>query len=67
MGLAFFGSPTFFCNVQRIEDGIVMTDLSMGMQPQWTFNFQVAAIGNLHLIREAGRRVKEPSNTKVLA
>jgi hypothetical protein len=43
-----------------------MTDLSMGIQPQWTFNFRVAAVANLHRASETGRRVKEPCDFKVL-
>jgi len=55
-----------FYAVQQIGDGIVMTDLRMGMEPDYTFRFRVAAVGNPHLVPEEGRRVKEPRNTKVL-
>jgi inner membrane protein len=56
-----------FYAVQQIGDGIVMTDLRMGMEPDYTFRFRVAAVGNPHLVPEAGRRVREPRNTKALA
>jgi len=55
-----------FYAVQQIGDGIVMTDLRMGMEPDYTFRFRVAAAGNPHLVPEEGRRVKEPRNTKTL-
>lgn len=56
-----------FYAVQRIGDGIVMTDLRMGMEPDYTFRFRVAAAGNPQLVPEEGRRVKEPRNTRALA
>ena len=56
-----------FYAVQQIGDGIVMTDLRMGMEPDYTFRFRVAAVGNPHLVPEAARRVREPRNTKALA
>jgi inner membrane protein len=55
-----------FYKVQQIGDGIVMTDLRMGMEPDYTFRFRVAAVANPHLVPEEGRRVKEPRNTKTL-
>jgi inner membrane protein len=56
-----------FYSVKQIGDGIVMTDLRMGMEPDYTFRFRVAAVGNPHLVPEVGRRVKEPRNTNALA
>jgi inner membrane protein len=56
-----------FYAVQQIGDGIVMTDLRMGMEPDYTFRFRVAAVGNPHLVPEEGRRVKERRNTEALA
>ncbi len=56
-----------FYAVQQIAGGIVMTDLRMGMEPDYTFRFRVAAVGNPHLVPEVGSRVKEPRNTEVLA
>jgi len=55
-----------FFAVQQIGDGIVMTDLRMGMEPDYTFRFRVAAAGNPHFVSEESRRVKEPRNTKAL-
>jgi inner membrane protein len=55
-----------FFAVQMIEKGIIMTDLRMGMEPDYTFRFLVAAAGNPHPVPEAGRRVKGPRTTKVL-
>ncbi|HWR92506.1 MAG TPA: hypothetical protein VN300_08760, partial [Desulfobacterales bacterium] len=55
-----------FYAVQQIWDGIVMTDLRMGMEPDYTFRFRVAAVGNPHLVPEEGRRVKEPRNIEAL-
>jgi inner membrane protein len=56
-----------FYSLQQIAGGIVMTDLRMGMEPDYTFRFRVAAAGNPHPVPEAGRRVKEPRNTEALA
>jgi inner membrane protein len=55
-----------FYAAQQIGDGIVMTDLRMGMEPDYTFRFRVAAVGNPHLVPEEGRRVKEPRNIEAL-
>jgi len=55
-----------FYAVQRIGDGIVMTDLRMGMEPDYTFRFRVASAGNPHPVPEVSRRVKEPRNFKAL-
>ena len=55
-----------FYAVQQIGDKIVMTDLRMGMEPDDTFRFRVAAVGNPHLVPEVDRRVKEPRNTTAL-
>jgi inner membrane protein len=56
-----------FYAVQQIGDGIVMTDLRMGMEPDYTFRFRVGAAGNAHSVPDAGRRVKAPRNAKMLA
>jgi inner membrane protein len=53
--------------VQQTGGGIVMTDLRMGMEPDYTFRFRVAAVGNPHPVPDSGSRVKEPRNTKALA
>jgi inner membrane protein len=53
--------------VQQTGRGIVMTDLRMGMEPDYTFRFRVAAVGNPHPVPDSGSRVKEPRNTKALA
>lgn len=55
-----------FYAVQQIAKDIVMTDLRMGMEPDYTFRFRVAAAGNPHPEPDAGRRVKGPRNTQVL-
>jgi inner membrane protein len=56
-----------FYAVRQIGDGLVMEDLRMGMEPDYTFRFQVAAAGNPHPVPEASRRVKSPRNTRVLS
>jgi inner membrane protein len=56
-----------FYAMQQMGDGIVMTDLRMGMEPDYTFRFRVASLGNPPLVPEVTRRVKEPRNTKALA
>jgi inner membrane protein len=55
-----------FYAVKQIDGGIVMTDLRMGMEPDYTFRFQVAALGNPHPVPEAGRRIREPRNIQAL-
>jgi hypothetical protein len=56
-----------FYAVQQIGGGIVMTDLRMGMEPDYTFRFRVASAENPHPVPEAPRRVKEPRNLKALS
>jgi inner membrane protein len=55
-----------FYAVQQIGNGIAMADLRMGLEPDYTFRFQVAATGNPHPVPEAGRRLKDPRDIKVL-
>ena len=56
-----------FYAVQQVADGIVVTDLRMGMEPDYTFRFRVASVGNPHPAPEAGSRIREPRNVKALA
>jgi len=56
-----------FYAVQQLGKDIVMTDLRMGMEPDYTFRFRVAAAGNPHPVPDAGRRLKGPRNAQVLA
>jgi inner membrane protein len=55
-----------FYSVQPVGEGIVMTDLRMGMEPDYTFRFQVAVAGNPHPVPAAARRIREPRNLAVL-
>lgn len=55
-----------FYAVERIGDGIVMTDLRMGMEPDYTFRFRVASAGNPHPVPVTPLRVREPRNLAVL-
>lgn len=55
-----------FYAVERVGEGIVMTDLRMGMEPDYTFRFQVAMAGNPHPVPAAARRIREPRNLAVL-
>ncbi len=55
-----------FYAAQRVGEGIVMTDLRMGMEPDYTFRFQVAAAGNPHPVPTTPVRLREPRNLAVL-
>lgn len=37
-----------FYKVERVNDDIVMTDLRMGVEPDYVFSFKVAEVGNPH-------------------
>jgi inner membrane protein len=55
-----------FYAAQRVGEGIVMTDLRMGMEPDYTFRFKVAAAGNPHPVPTTPVRIREPRNLAVL-
>lgn len=55
-----------FYAVERVGDGIVMTDLRMGMEPDYTFRFRVAVAGNPHPVPATPLRVREPRNLAAL-
>jgi inner membrane protein len=37
-----------FYRVREVDDGVVISDLRMGLEPHYVFNFRVARIGNPH-------------------
>jgi inner membrane protein len=55
-----------FYAVQRIGERIVMTDLRMGMEPNYTFRFQVAVADNPHPVPTTPVRIREPRSVAVL-
>mgnify|MGYP005841262201 CR=1 FL=1 len=55
-----------FYAVQRVGEEIVMTDLRMGMEPDYTFRFRVAMAGDPHPVPAAPLRVRDPRNLAVL-
>lgn len=48
-----------FCAMRRVDDRIVVTDLRMGAEPDYVFEFTIAefdAAGRLHSVRPRGQR-----------
>lgn len=56
-----------FYAVDREGGGIVVTDLRMGMEPDYTFRFRVAAEAEPHPIPEPARRIRSARDFRALA
>jgi len=46
-----------YYSVQRLENDIVISDLRMGLEPDYVFRFKVGEIGNPHIVPTASTRV----------
>lgn len=55
-----------FYAVKREAGGIEITDLRMGMEPDYTFRFRVAADAAPHPVPEPARRLRSPRDLRML-
>lgn len=56
-----------FYGVERNGDDILMTDLRMGLEPDYVFRFKVGEFGNPHAVATTPARISEPRRLDVLA
>ena len=47
-----------FYKVGRVRDDVVMTDLRMGVEPDYVFRFKVAEVANPHIVPAPSQQVK---------